>query len=247
MKAPLIADYDDLNTNLEKIESYLNNNITDDDFNEMSEYIRRGHNFIRYRIGNEFHFAPSRFVGYKNNSLSKHRGFRLSHSITGTETDRVLSSNYLLGSLSIDKDIENQYILFCKNLSIIPANRKRKYWTYNEDLEPLIKLPPFFEGTIEFRTHKSRERNRKIVRLAKSLFKKKHDGKLFCEKCGFCFEDTYGEIGKDFIEAHHITSLAQINGNHEVAVDDFMMVCSNCHSMLHRKILCFQNSSSTIL
>lgn len=56
-----------------------------------------------------------------------------------------------------------------------------------------------------------------------------------CCICGFDFEHTYGEIGKNFIEVHHIKPLATLD--EEVVIDpatDLICVCSNCHRMLHR-------------
>ena len=48
-----------------------------------------------------------------------------------------------------------------------------------------------------------RERNSKVVQLAKQNFKDKN-GRLYCQVCEFDFEKEYGEIGADFIEAHHL-------------------------------------------
>ena len=54
--------------------------------------------------------------------------------------------------------------------------------------------------------------------------------------CGFDFEKTYGERGKDYIEVHHVVPLASRDA--EVRIDpakDLIVVCSNCHRMIHRK------------
>lgn len=57
-----------------------------------------------------------------------------------------------------------------------------------------------------------------------------------CAVCGFNFLETYGEIGKDYIEVHHTTMVSQMGKNYHFDVDrDLVPVCSNCHSMLHRK------------
>lgn len=56
-----------------------------------------------------------------------------------------------------------------------------------------------------------------------------------CMICGFDFEEVYGELGKGFIEVHHIKPISELEG--EVKVDpgtDLICVCSNCHRMLHR-------------
>ena len=60
-------------------------------------------------------------------------------------------------------------------------------------------------------------------------------GKLKCEVCGFDYYDSYGEIGRGFIEAHHTVPVSQLTGETLTKVEDIVLVCSNCHSMLHRK------------
>lgn len=60
-----------------------------------------------------------------------------------------------------------------------------------------------------------------------------------CNICGFDFEKTYGEIGKHFIEVHHITSIGTLTARDDYSatdpVQDLIPVCSNCHSMLHKR------------
>lgn len=56
-----------------------------------------------------------------------------------------------------------------------------------------------------------------------------------CMACGFNFEKVYGDLGKDFIEVHHIKPLASME--EEMVVNpktDLICICSNCHSMIHR-------------
>ena len=56
-----------------------------------------------------------------------------------------------------------------------------------------------------------------------------------CYVCGFAFEAVYGEAGKGFIEVHHLTPLSKTREEKAVSVDDLRPLCSNCHSMIHRK------------
>lgn len=54
-----------------------------------------------------------------------------------------------------------------------------------------------------------------------------------CQVCGTNFEETYGELGKEFIEVHHLHPVAQ--GERQVnPIEDLIPLCSNCHSMIHR-------------
>lgn len=92
----------------------------------------------------------------------------------------------------------------------------------------------FSEGKISLSKHLKRERNVTLIRKAKNEFLEKN-GHLYCEVCGFDFEIKYGELGKDFIEAHHIKPVSQMQENEKTKIEDILMVCSNCHSMIHRK------------
>ncbi|MCD2500182.1 HNH endonuclease [Clostridium sp. NSJ-145] len=66
------------------------------------------------------------------------------------------------------------------------------------------------------------------------MFKEKN-GKIYCEVCGFDYESVYGEIGKDYIEGHHIKPVSELEENEVTKVEDIVLVCANCHRMLHRK------------
>lgn len=92
----------------------------------------------------------------------------------------------------------------------------------------------FPEGKESLKIHILKERNPKLVLESKKIFKK-NNGKLFCEVCGFDFEKKYGEIGKEFIEAHHIKPVSEMTEGQETKIEDLVMLCSNCHKMIHRK------------
>ena len=80
------------------------------------------------------------------------------------------------------------------------------------------------------REHKRIERNRKLAHRAKL-----HHG-FSCRACGFDFQAKYGSIGRNFIEAHHLTPLAELKGQ-KLTLDakrDFTVLCSNCHRMIHK-------------
>jgi 5-methylcytosine-specific restriction protein A len=60
-----------------------------------------------------------------------------------------------------------------------------------------------------------------------------------CNICGFDFEKAYGAIGKDYIEVHHITPIGQLSTAEDYdgtdPQKDLIPLCSNCHSMIHRR------------
>jgi len=86
------------------------------------------------------------------------------------------------------------------------------------------------EDLRKLREHKRIERNRKLAHRAKQA-----QGYV-CKACGFDFELKYGGIGREFIEAHHLTPLSELRGQ-RLTLDpknDFSVLCSNCHRMIHR-------------
>jgi len=57
-----------------------------------------------------------------------------------------------------------------------------------------------------------------------------------CMVCGFNFEETYGALGRDFIEVHHLVPVSTLLEPTTVNPrTDMVVVCANCHRMLHRR------------
>lgn len=55
-----------------------------------------------------------------------------------------------------------------------------------------------------------------------------------CAACGFSFEQTYGEIGLDFIPVHHLVPVSQLGSGYELdPLSDLIPLCANCHAMAH--------------
>ena len=59
-----------------------------------------------------------------------------------------------------------------------------------------------------------------------------------CQVCHMKFIDTYGEIGKEYIEVHHLYPVCNMGENYQFDPLDpergLVCLCSNCHSMIHR-------------
>ena len=56
-----------------------------------------------------------------------------------------------------------------------------------------------------------------------------------CRACGFNFEECYGEIGKGFIEVHHVVPLAKAGERETNPETDLVVLCANCHRMVHKR------------
>ena len=89
---------------------------------------------------------------------------------------------------------------------------------------------PDTEGRKRLRQHISYERSRKNRARAIKI----HG--TSCLACGFTFNEVYGaDFAKDFIEVHHVKSLAEQNDAPVDPEKDLIPLCSNCHSMAHRE------------
>lgn len=92
----------------------------------------------------------------------------------------------------------------------------------------------FPEGELSYVHHRRRERNAKLVRLKKRQALRKL-GKLECEACGFDFKVWYGHLGAGYIECHHTIAVSKLKLKAATRLEDVVLVCSNCHRMLHRR------------
>ena len=89
------------------------------------------------------------------------------------------------------------------------------------------------EGRLLERKHFARERDRGL--RAKKI--KKHlqtHQALSCSTCGFDFKAAYGSHGDGYIECHHVVPLHS-SGEVKTRLDDLILICANCHRMIHRR------------
>lgn len=227
----LISTLEQLKKNIETVEFYLTEG-TENEQNQVSNLVKRGSCLLCYEVVKEFRFAPSRFIGYIDNTLNKHNNSHKDGRDTNVEINKILKSQPIS-----DETLRNKYFNYCDSLGLKANNKNHKFWKLKieDDFSNNESLSGEFpEGKIVERKHKARERNSGVVLLAKKNFKKKY-GKLFCEICNFDFEEKYGSLGKDFIEGHHTIAVSEMKEDHKTKPEDIVMLCSNCHKMVHKR------------
>ncbi|HEY1065227.1 MAG TPA: HNH endonuclease, partial [Pirellulales bacterium] len=47
------------------------------------------------------------------------------------------------------------------------------------------------------------------------------------------FEAIYGEVGRGYIQVHHTMPLASRINPATTRLEDLILVCANCHAMIH--------------
>ena len=94
-----------------------------------------------------------------------------------------------------------------------------------------------YEGTPELTSGWSYKRSKALRDAAIRKFT--INGRIKCSVCKFDFAEKYGELGKGFIEIHHINALYSYEDEDvtvalKEALDNVVPLCSNCHRMIHR-------------
>ena len=87
----------------------------------------------------------------------------------------------------------------------------------------------FIEGAASYEIEKRIERSSAARKQALAL----HG--TSCMVCDINFNDTYGELGENFIHIHHLKPISVAGFGKINAATDLVPVCPNCHAMIHRK------------
>ena len=127
-KMETIKNKEQLEKNINTLESYLTNG-DDYDTREATLLIKRGTCFVAYYVDEALHFAPSRFIGYKDNNLDKHTASSDKDGrITNPAINEILKSKPLP-----DEDLNLKYFEYCNKLGVQPSIKgsfgvERKFW-----------------------------------------------------------------------------------------------------------------------
>ena len=124
-----VATLEQLNTNLKKLEYYLQTGSAEEQ-QDARRFIERGTCFLAYNDGAKVRFAPSRFIGYQNNTFDKHSSnAERNGGVTNPAISKLLKTQQPLA----DVELEEQYQQYCHSLGITPRPKgsfgaSRKYW-----------------------------------------------------------------------------------------------------------------------
>lgn len=202
--------------------------------------IKNGKLFVALREKEKMMFAPSKFAGYKDNDIDHENELdNRDGRLTNRRMIELVGQPYDKGD-SDYKQIDDLFLSYCEECGIIPSahHRARRYWVVNNlaeadrsaySPEEISDPTVFFEGAVQQVFVNRYERNLEARRACID-----HHG-YKCDVCQLILEDVYGEIGKGFIQVHHIIPLSRIQHEYQIdPITDLRPVCPNCHAMLHR-------------
>ena len=98
------------------------------------------------------------------------------------------------------------------------------------------EVETLFEGAKKQVTVNAYERNPYARAACINHYRKKNNGRLKCEICGFDFGKIYGEEFIEKIHIHHLVEISSIGSEYEInATEDLLPICPNCHMIAHSK------------
>lgn len=150
----------------------------------------------------------------------------LSISVKLKSDDEILAGNS--GYIS-SKAIEAYIRFYANKIGIELSSIQTPENNPDDNLETDEEEGQMVEGRMTEAKILRRQRNR--AARQKCL----DDSGYTCYVCGFNFEKAYGEIGKNFLEVHHTKPLSTYDDEHPIPQSELCALCSNCHSMVHRK------------
>lgn len=162
--------------------------------------------------------------------------------LIGTETNTIFECSSYKDFLENEKEIRNHPMF-----PVIDGKGKAQRWIDNGlDLYGTFLLEREIDNSIkdvdESATIIATSEGKKVCYYVSKYERKRKNrdaaiavhGTL-CACCGFDFEKKYGEIGKGYIEVHHIRPLYSIDEEVEInPSEDLVCLCANCHRMIHR-------------
>ncbi|MCM1987509.1 HNH endonuclease [Methanococcoides seepicolus] len=174
-------------------------------------YVKEGTQIVgRGTVQSKYKYRPG---------LVKQKGIRWEHYV---EVD--WDKNFKPFTLNLEANQNTVLKLDTERLEKIHAMESKSDMLYDY-VDDVLKVN---EGEQYITEAIFRKRNRKLIE------QKKTDSDYRCEVCGMNYEEVYGEIGKNYIIAHHIEPIGNRDGSSPTTIDDIALVCSNCHNMIHK-------------
>ena len=192
----------------------LNNSFEDGD-EYAKQLLTQGRNYVFF-IDEDglYQFAPSRFVGYKDNNLEKHKTLADGGQRDGGETDKVI--NRLLGEQETNDyyltQLEERYDIKCRQVP-------HCFWE-------ICEIP--IEKNLEKKEY-LKEARANFPKVLKDQILKRANSKCENKVCKNpeSFKDKDEEV---FLEIHHKIPYSECK---EHTFQNCIALCPNCHRQIH--------------
>lgn len=139
-RTDFIESRSDVIQNIKTLYAYLSDN-DDDTVKWASSLLKNGRNYVIEVLDNHVFFAPSRFVGYKDNTIEKHQR----HHGNGNHTDNELRQYYQKVE---DERLDNLFQKLLAQFELSSGNKK--YWIPDDtSVDEILKFDNYIPVSME--------------------------------------------------------------------------------------------------
>lgn len=199
--------------------------------------IKGGRVFYPIQYSDGLAFVPSKFIGYRNNTVSKHEQVKQAESRDGRDTNVAIQN--ILGIAVEDTDLEKRLEAYCQSLGVDLENHKHKFWRVEAAKRftaPAgssindIDAADFENSDPEYKQRMAGSYTRDP--MVRRLVLKRAKG-----NCEYGFNRSLGSCttflksdGKPYLETHHIIKLSEQGRDTPLNV---IGLCANHHREAH--------------
>lgn len=176
-------------------------------------------------------FAPSKFIGYRGNSVSRHEALKRVEGRDGRKTNVAVDK--ILGKSFADEALDVRLKEYCSVLGIEVENKKHRFWRIEAakrftapQASAINDIADTSDGNDdpEYRKRMAGAYVRDPLVRRKVL--KRANGRCeFCGQIGFL-----NRSGEPYLETHHVISLAEQGVDR---VTNVIALCPNDHRRAH--------------
>lgn len=223
----LVSAYDQVIGNAELLIDAIHDGDLDRD--EASELVARGRVFLPIRRNSALAFAPAKFIGYADNSLSSYRATTRIRS--GSHARKAITR--LIGfNAAPNQELELQLKNYCEEIGVALRENRHSFWltkTARRSIESDRSAINDIDVDLGNDDPEYRERMSGSYVRDQAVRKKvlmRAGGR--CEHCGqegFRMRD-----GRRYLEAHHIISLSEQGVD---KMSNVIALCANDHRRAH--------------
>ena len=211
-----------------------------EEMKDSTVYRRFSQFFHWYYFSNLGIFAPSKFIGYKDTTITNYPD--MSDEKHGSKTQDVLCQWFIKVEPDTEKfnELKEKLAAFAasigKTISTKTFEGTGGIYVLSEeysgsDFPDELSNTDIMEGEARQVMVSTYERNPKARAECIAHYGAK------CSVCDFEFHNIYGKaLGTGFIHVHHILDIALIGKKYKIdPIQDLRPVCPNCHAMLHKR------------
>lgn len=236
----LVESVDELLGNAETLYGYLNG--TDEKEKQFAvDLIQNGMVFLAVKQDKTLCFYPSRFIGYKNNTMEKHLLLGSKKELDGKKTTPKISR--VLGKTNeFTEEADNEFKLFCEKIGAKIYDKKRSYWlleTAQNILDKeLKKIKKLFKSNEKIPTAVKKQIVKARIgqgKIRNRLFEERH----CCELCG---------IGqKELLVASHIKPWADCEKSEQGDLNNLLLLCAMHDALFDKGFISFDEEGKILV